>query len=153
MSIQKIVSCIAFALLPIVGFASPPAKVAFSKTAVSEVATRDNPKIDALGHLAVTQAALLHRANRRLTEAEFLKLSQEPDTIILDARSAKNFALLHIAGAVNLNFADITAESLAAIIPNKSTRVLIYCNNNFSNAEKAFPTKRVSASLNSNLPG
>ena len=148
MSIQKIVYCIAFILLPMASLASPPAKVMLKKTADSELATRDNPKIDALGHLAVTQAALLHRANRRLTEAEFLKLSQEPDTIILDARSAKNFALLHIAGAVNLDFLDITADSLARVIPSLDSRVLIYCNNNFSNAEKAFPTKRVSASLN-----
>ncbi len=148
MSIQKIVYCIAFMLLPMASLASPPAKVMLKKTADSELATRDNPKIDALGHLAVTQAALLHRANRRLTEAEFLKLSQEPDTIILDARSAKKFDELHIAGAINLNFSDITAESLAQIIPSRTTRVLIYCNNNFANAPKAFPTKLPSASLN-----
>lgn len=32
--------------------------------------------------------------------------------------------------------------------PDKSTRVLIYCNNNFRDAEGPFPTKLPTASLN-----
>ncbi len=148
MSIQKIVYCIAFMLLPMASLASPPAKVMLKKTADSELATRDNPKIDAKAYLQVTQAALDHREERRLTEAAFMRMSAEPGTIVLDARSAKRFGELHIAGAINLNFSDITAESLAKIIPNPNTRVLIYCNNNFANAPQAFPTKLPSASLN-----
>jgi phage shock protein E len=108
----------------------------------------DNPNIDAEGYLAVTREALAHRAKRRLTEAEFLRMSAEPDTIVLDARSANKYAQLHIAGAVNLSFSDITAASLAQLIPSLTTRVLIYCNNNFANAQAAFPTKNMSASLN-----
>ncbi len=107
-----------------------------------------NPQINAKAFLAVTQQALDYREERRLSEAEFLAMSAAPDTIVLDARSAKKFDELHIAGAINLNFSDITAESLAQVIPNKTTRVLIYCNNNFANAPKAFPTKLPSASLN-----
>jgi hypothetical protein len=42
----------------------------------------------------------------------------------------------------------MTAETLAKVIPDKSTRVLIYCNNNFRNAPAAFPTKMAPASLN-----
>ena len=34
------------------------------------------------------------------------------------------------------------------LIPDKNTRILIYCNNNFSGAEEAFPTKLPAASLN-----
>ena len=34
------------------------------------------------------------------------------------------------------------------MIPDKNTRILIYCNNNFRNAERPFPTKLPSASLN-----
>ena len=34
------------------------------------------------------------------------------------------------------------------MLPDKEVRVLIYCNNNFRNAEEAFPSKLPSASLN-----
>jgi hypothetical protein len=33
-------------------------------------------------------------------------------------------------------------------LPDKNARILIYCNNNFSNALSAFPAKAASASLN-----
>ena len=39
-------------------------------------------------------------------------------------------------------------ESLKQAIPNPGTRILIYCNNNFSGAEKPFPSKLATASLN-----
>ena len=51
-------------------------------------------------------------------------------------------------GAVNLPFPDIAVESLKTTIPDKSTRILIYCNNNFANAEGPFPAKTARASLN-----
>ena len=38
--------------------------------------------------------------------------------------------------------------SLERTIPDKATRVLIYCNNNFRDAEGPFPTKLPAASLN-----
>lgn len=106
-----------------------------------------NPAIDADGHLRDMKAALELRRDRRVSEADFIRMSLEPGTIVLDARSARRFGELHVKGAVNLNFADFTAESLAALVPDKSTRILIYCNNNFFNAEP-FPKKSLSASLN-----
>jgi len=39
-------------------------------------------------------------------------------------------------------------DSLRRAIPDKGTRILIYCNNNFLNAEGPFPSKLPSASLN-----
>lgn len=60
----------------------------------------------------------------------------------------KSFTNFIFKGAINLSFPDITVASLQAIIPDKNTRVLIYCNNNFRNAERPFPTKRSDASLN-----
>jgi hypothetical protein len=69
-------------------------------------------------------------------------------TVALDARSAEKYALLHVKGAKNLSLPDITEDELAKIIPSKSTRILIYCNNNFLNEPQAFPTKSPSASLN-----
>ena len=107
-----------------------------------------NPAIDMPAYLRVAQEAAAHRATHRLTEAEFIAMSREPNTIILDARSAEKYAELHIKKAVNLSFPDITVDSLAQLFPDKNVRILIYCNNNFSNAPKAFPTKRADASLN-----
>ena len=51
-------------------------------------------------------------------------------------------------GARNLSLPDITEAELAKIIPSKQTRILIYCNNNFSNEPEAFPAKNLAASLN-----
>ena len=107
-----------------------------------------NPAIDMPAYLQVAQEAAKHRETHRLTEAEFIAMSREPNTIILDARSAEKYAELHIKKAVNLSFPDITVDSLAKLFPDKNVRILIYCNNNFSNAPKPFPTKRADASLN-----
>ena len=60
----------------------------------------------------------------------------------------KSYDDLHVKGAVNLSFPDIAVETLRAAIPDVATRILIYCNNNFANADGPFPTKLASASLN-----
>jgi hypothetical protein len=107
-----------------------------------------NPSIDMDGFLRVSLEAAHHRDQRRITEAEFLRLSADPRTIILDARSKEKYDELHVKGALNLAFPDITIASLHWAIPDKGRRVLIYCNNNFSNAEGPFPGKMPSAALN-----
>ena len=58
-------------------------------------------------------------------------MSQKKGTIILDSRSAAAFKASHIKSAININFSDFTQEKLAKFIPDKNTRILIYCNNNF----------------------
>lgn len=107
-----------------------------------------NPSIDMDGFLKVSQDAAKHRSTRRLTEEQFIAASKEPGVVILDARSSEKFDELHIAGAINLSFPDITVESLAKDLPDKATKILIYCNNNFENEPSAFPTKVAPASLN-----
>src|SRR5262245_18034100 len=107
-----------------------------------------NPAIDMAGFLKVSQEAAQQRESRRVSEEEFLRMSREPGTIVLDARSREKFDELHVKGAVNLSFPDIAVDSLAKTIPDKATRILIYCNNNFANAEGPFPTKIPRASLN-----
>ncbi|MEA2166072.1 MAG: hypothetical protein QOK37_4199 [Thermoanaerobaculia bacterium] len=107
-----------------------------------------NPAIDMDGHLRIAADAAKHRESRRLTEAAFLSMMHDEETVVLDARSQDKYAELHIAGAVNLPFPDITVASLSQLLPDKRTRVLIYCNNNFVNAEKAFPSKTARSSLN-----
>ncbi len=107
-----------------------------------------NPRIDMEGFLRVSQDAAKHRSAHRITEGDFQRMSQEPGTVVLDARSQGKYQELHIRGALNLSYPDIAIDSLAKLIPDKQTRILIYCNNNFRNAEHAFPSKRPTASLN-----
>lgn len=107
-----------------------------------------NPAIDMEGYLRVSAEAAKHRESRRLTEDEFIRMSREPGTVVLDARSREKFDQLHIKGAINLSFSDIAVESLKRTIPDKDTRILIYCNNNFVGAEVPFPSKKETASLN-----
>lgn len=107
-----------------------------------------NPSIDMEAHLRLSMEAAKQRAARRLSEKEFLRMSREPGTVILDARSEQKYDELHVKGAINLSFPDIAIESLKQAIPDKNSRILIYCNNNFRNAEGPFPTKLPPASLN-----
>jgi hypothetical protein len=100
------------------------------------------------GFLRISAEAAKYREPRRLSEADFIRMSQTPGTVVLDARSKQKYDELHIAGAINLSFPDITVASLKELLPDKTTRILIYCNNNFINAEQAFPTKVAPASLN-----
>jgi phage shock protein E len=107
-----------------------------------------NQRIDYPNYLKIAAQVEPIRQQHRVTEAQFLEMAQERDTIILDARSADKYALRHIQGAISLPFTDFTADALAKVIPAKTTRVLIYCNNNFEGSPKAFATKCASASLN-----
>src|ERR1700741_834109 len=109
---------------------------------------QENPAIDMPGYLRVAREAAEHRATRRVSEAEFIRMSREPGTVILDARSKEKYDQLHVKGAINLSFPDIAISPLEAAIPDRATRILIYCNNNFANAEGPFPAKLARASLN-----
>ena len=106
-----------------------------------------NPLVDTAGFRDSVLEADQLRAERRVGEAAFLTLAT-PESVILDCRSRESFARLHVRGAVNLPFPDITAEELARLIPSPDTRVLLYCNNNFAAAPTAFPEKVARAALN-----
>jgi hypothetical protein len=107
-----------------------------------------NPAIDMPGHLRLAREAAAHRETRRVSEEQFIQMSRQAGTVILDARSREKFDELHVKGALNLPFPDIAVDSLKATIPDKSARILIYCNNNFENAPGPFPAKIAPASLN-----
>lgn len=115
---------------------------------VTPVLPLANPSIDMNGFLEISKEAAARRLKHRVTEEDFIRMSNMPGTVILDARSHEKYEMLHVKGAVNLSFPDIAVASLARTIPDKNTRILIYCNNNFLNAPDAFPTKMASASLN-----
>ena len=84
-----------------------------------------------------------HRSERLVGLDEFLEMSKDPNTIILDTRSAERFERIHVAGAKHLNFSDFNQRSLAELIPDPNTRILIYCNNNFEGNPVDFTTKMV----------
>lgn len=107
-----------------------------------------NPDIDYRGFLANAAKVESVREKRRVTLDEFLRLAAEPGTIVLDARSADAYAAVHVKGAINLSLPDFTADRLAQAIPSKTTRILIYCNNNFRGAPVELASKSVVTSLN-----
>ncbi len=89
-----------------------------------------------------------YRQGRLVSLAKFQAMAREPNTIILDARSAAAFKQGHIEGALNLSLTDFTAPALAAAIKNPNTRILIYCNNNFENDIAPVVIKSAPLSLN-----
>ena len=72
----------------------------------------------------VSNEAAAYRETHRLSEDEFIRMSREPGTIVLDARSQQKYDELHVKGAVNLSFPDIAIESLQRAFPDKNARIL-----------------------------
>ena len=107
-----------------------------------------NELIDYPRYLQIAREVQPLREMRRVTEEQFAAMAFDPRTVVLDARSADKFRMRHIKGAVSLPFTDFTAESLAKVLPEKTTRVLIYCNNNFRGAPVSLAPKSAPASLN-----
>lgn len=82
-----------------------------------------------------------HRGRRLVNLDEFLKMSKETGTIILDSRSTFRYDRIHLRGARHLSFTDFTQSNLKTVIPSFATRVLIYCNNNFEGNQTDFASK------------
>lgn len=110
--------------------------------------TPSEAQIDYEGFLGLTAEVETYRANRLVNLAEFQRMAGEARTLILDARSADAYAEGHIEGAVSLPFTDFTDQSLAAALGDPSVRILIYCNNNFSNNARPVLLKRIELALN-----
>ena len=107
-------------------------------------------QVDYRGFVGMTQEVQEYREGRLVGIEKFNAMAKEKGTIILDTRSKWAFDAFHIKGAVHLNFSDFTNEKLAKVIPLKTTRILIYCNNNFANIDKkpAIQSKMVELALN-----
>jgi rhodanese-related sulfurtransferase len=110
--------------------------------------TIPNRLIDYAGFQKIVETSRQERESRRLTEDQFIASMKEQGAVVLDARSASKYQLRHIQGAVNLPFTDFTAGSLAGVLPTKDTKILIYCNNNFTGDQVALISKAPAASLN-----
>ncbi len=125
-----------------------PFAIALALCASAASAQDRNPLIDYAGFQRLTQEVAISRQRRLVGWAEFEKMARQPDVLVLDARSADAYAAGHIQGAVNLPFTDFTAASLARVIGGNDRRILIYCNNNFSNDQPPVPKKAIELALN-----
>ena len=130
------------AAIAVLGLSTAPFALAQEKSA------NTSAQIDYRGFQHLTQEVETYRAERLVSLADFQRMASEPNTIILDARSADRYAVGHIDGAINLPFTDFTDQSLSETLHDPNVRILIYCNNNFRNEELAFPGKAARASLN-----
>ena len=92
-----------------------------------------NPQIDYTGFQRLTGNVRDYRETRLIDWPTFLSAATDPDVLILDARSERQFAAGHIAGAVNVPLPEFSAERLAEVIGRPDRPILIYCNNNFRN--------------------
>jgi rhodanese-related sulfurtransferase len=126
-----------------IGLACAPIALAQDKARQTTAA-----QIDYQGFRGLTGEVEAYRAGRLVSLADFQRMAREPNTIILDARSADAYAAGHIRGAVNLALTDFTDQSLRQTLRDPSVRILIYCNNNFSNNAQPVVLKRVELALN-----
>jgi phage shock protein E len=117
-------------------------------TAMIHAETIPNPAINYAEFVRLTVELAPVREKNRITEDQFIQMSSEPKTLILDARSKDRFDRIHVKGAVHLAFTDFTEAALRKLITDKSTRILIYCNNNFDNEPVNLERKRAAVALN-----
>lgn len=65
----------------------------------------------------------------KVTAEEVISLAEKyDDLVIIDARTAQDYAGGFIEGAISLPDTDTNPAALAKVIPAKDTPVLIYCN-------------------------
>jgi len=107
-----------------------------------------NPQIDYDGHLALIQEVRLYRLARLIDWDAFSAAARQPGVLILDARSERQFAEGHIAGAVNLPLPEFSAARLAEVIGRSDRPILIYCNNNFRDDRPPVLLKSLQLALN-----
>jgi rhodanese-related sulfurtransferase len=105
-------------------------------------------QINYSGFRDLTREVETYRDDRLVSLADFQRMAREPDTIVLDARSADAYTRGHIDGAINLPFTDFTDQSLREALRDPNVRILIYCNNNFSNNAQPVILKRIELALN-----
>ncbi|MFD0893129.1 rhodanese-like domain-containing protein [Luteolibacter ambystomatis] len=119
-----------------------------SSTPAQQQKAEPNPRIDYPGFVQTATDLQKVREANRVSEDDFLRMMGESGTVVLDARSKARFDEMHVKGALHLDLTDFNAPALEKLIPDKTTRILIYCNNNFKGAERPFPAKAVQVALN-----
>lgn len=91
--------------------------------------------------LELAQEVKPYREKHLVSLKRFKEMAGQDNVVILDTRSDSAYAAKHIKGAIHLDFSDFTQNRLAEVIPDKNTKILIYCNNNFKEDELYFPSK------------
>jgi phage shock protein E len=107
-----------------------------------------NPQIDYSSFRQLAIEVEPYRRSRLLGWAAFAAAAAEPGVLILDARSAAQFAEGHIEGAVNLPLPEFSEEALAEMLGPQDRPILIYCNNNFRNDVRPVMLKSGRVALN-----
>jgi rhodanese-related sulfurtransferase len=107
-----------------------------------------NPQIDYDGYRALIAEVQPYRRARLIDWNTFAAAATERDVLILDARSAEQFAAGHIEGAVNVPLPEFSDERLAEVIGRPDRPILIYCNNNFRNDRPPVMLKSMRLALN-----
>ncbi|MBW1294634.1 rhodanese-like domain-containing protein [Aquimarina litoralis] len=105
-------------------------------------------KVDYNAFADITEEVLAYRQPRLISLETFLEFAKDSNTILLDTRSKSAYDKKHLKGATHLNFSDFTEKKLVKLIPDKKTRILIYCNNNIDGDALNFPTKSLPLALN-----
>ena len=116
--------------------------------AFGQTALKPNPQIDFAGYRELTAEVEPYRRTRLIDWDSFVAAAAEPDELILDARSERQFGQGHISGAVNLPLPEFSVERLAEVIGRADRPILIYCNNNFRNDVQPVMLKSGPAALN-----
>mgnify|MGYP006196125275 CR=1 FL=1 len=89
-------------------------------------------QMDYDGYAELVREVRPYRQARLIDWEAFARAARERNVLILDARSERQFAEGHIAGAVNLPLTEFSERALAEVIgPDRNRPILIYCNNNF----------------------
>ena len=117
--------------------------IGLPSTVIAEHPEYPSAKVSYADFKNLMETVEAHRSERLIGLDEFLDMSAGPNTIVLDTRSKERFERIHVAGAKHLNFSDFNQRSLAELIPDPNTRILIYCNNNFEGNPVDFTTKVV----------
>ena len=108
----------------------------------------ENPKIDYAGFTKLAAELAPVREKHLVSEEKFIEMATAPGTLILDARTRSRYDNIHVKGAIHLALTDFTEEGLKKLIPDKTTRILIYCNNNFKGEPVNFTSKAIVVALN-----
>ena len=107
-----------------------------------------NPQISYAEFRALTAEIEPYRLTRLIDWNTWLSAATDPDVLILDARSERQFAAGHMVGAVNVPLPEFSVERLAEVIGSTDRPILIYCNNNFSNDRPPVMSKAGPVALN-----
>ena len=107
-----------------------------------------NPQIDYASFRKIADEVEPYRQTRLVDWNTWLSAAADPDVLILDARSERQFAQGHLAGAVNVPLPEFSVERLAEVIGRSDRPILIYCNNNFRNDRPPVALKSGPVALN-----